>query len=181
MVAGVTDSDALGRDLLRLGRLDSSTSGEGPLSTDNNVSSNNFRPLYGLSQVFQVNRPATGTPEISGSPRVGDELTASTDDIADADGLTGARYEYQWVRVDGTRESDIALANGPTYRLAGADLGKTVKVRVSFTDDAGSAESVTSAAFPDGGVLAAAVCKAPTYTGGRREIWGSRDGGGELR
>ena len=127
-----------------------------------------------------LNSAPTGTPEISGFPRVGDELTASIGDIADADGLTGARYEYQWVRVDGTRESDIALANGPTYRLAGADLGKTVKVRVSFTDDAGSAESVTSAAFPDGGVLAAAVCKAPTYEGGQREIWKAelRVGGG---
>ena len=67
--------------------------------------------------------------------------------------------------MDGTGESDIALANGTTYRLAAADLGKTVKVRVSFTDDAGSAESVTSEAFPDGGVLAAAVCKAPDVRG----------------
>ena len=177
---GVTDSDALGRDLLRLGRLDSSTSSDGPLSTDNNVSSNNFRPLYGLSQVFQVNTPATGTPGISGFLRVDDVLTASVGDIADADGLTGARYEYQWVRVDETRETDIALANGTTYRLAGGDLGKTVKVRVSFTDDAGTAESVTSAAFPDGGVLAAAVCKAPTYTGGRREIWEAEMGVGNF-
>ena len=126
-----------------------------------------------------LNSAPTGTLGISGFPRVGDVLTASVDDIADADGLTGARYEYQWVRVDGTRESDIALANGPTYRLAGADLGKTVKVRVSFTDDAGSAESVTSAAFPDGGVLAAAVCKAPTYTGGRQEILKGEMGIGE--
>ena len=128
-----------------------------------------------------LNSAPTGTLGISGFPRVGDVLTASVGDIADADGLTGARYEYQWVRVDGTGESDIALANGPTYRLAGADLGKTVKVRVRFTDDAGSAESVTSAAFPDGGVLATAVCKAPTYEGGQREIWkgvvGVGDGG----
>ena len=82
--------------------------------------------------------------------------------------------------MDGTRETDIPLENGTTYRLAGVDLGKTVKVRVSFTDDAGSAESVTSAAFPDGGVLAAAVCKAPTYEGGQREIWNAelRVGGG---
>ena len=129
----------------------------------------------------QTGVSATGKPGISGFPRVGDELTASTGDIADADGLTGARYEYQWVRVDGTQESDIALANGPTYRLAAADLGKTVKVRVSFTDDVGSAESVTSEAFPDGGVLAAAVCKAPTYKDGQREIWKAELRGGGCR
>ena len=177
---GATTSEALGRSMVRRGRLDSSS--DGPLSSSaGSYDNHNSRPLYSLSQVFQVNTPATGTPGISGFPRVGDVLTASIGDIADADGLTGARYEYQWVRVDGTRESDIALANGPTYRLAGADLGKTVKVRVSFTDDAGSAESVTSAAFPDGGVLATAVCKAPTYEGGQREIWkgvvGVGDGG----
>ena len=168
---GATTSEALGRDFVRTGQLDSSSSGHGPLNNGATTGSNSRRPFYGLSQVFQVNSPPTGKPGISGFSRVGDELTASTGDIADADGLTGARYEYQWVRVDGTGESDIALANGTTYRLAAADLGKTVKVRVSFTDDAGSAESVTSEAFPDGGVLAAAVCKAPTYEGGAREIW----------
>ena len=167
---GATTSEALGRSMVRRGRLDSSS--DGPLSSSaGSYDNHNSRPLYGLSQVFQVNTPATGTPEISGFPRVGDELTPSTGDIADADGLTGVRYEYQWVRVDGTGESDIALANGTTYRLAGADLGKTVKVRVSFTDDAGSAESITSNAFPDGGVLATAVCEAPVYEGGQREIW----------
>ena len=178
--AGATTSEALGRDFVRTGQLDSSSSGHGPLNNGATTGSNSRRPFYGLSQVFQVNSPPTGKPGISGFPRVGDELTASVGDIADADGLTGARYEYQWVRVDGTRETDIALANGTTYRLAGADLGKTVKVRVSFTDDAGSAESVTSAAFPDGGVLATAVCKAPTYEGGQREIWKSVVGVGLL-
>ena len=40
----------------------------------------------------------------------------------------------------------ISGATGNTYTLAAADQGKAVKVRVSFTDDAGNAETLTSAA-----------------------------------
>ena len=171
---GEHGSEALGKNWVELANLNGPGS---PLSGGGRGNKDNPRPFYGLSQVFQVSN-VTGKPGLSGFPRVGDVLTASVGDIADSDGLTGARYEYQWVRVDGTRESDIALANGPTYRLAAADLGKTVKVRVSFTDDVGSAESVTSEAFPNGGVLAKAVCKAPTYEGGRQEIWKAEMGVG---
>ena len=37
-------------------------------------------------------------------------------------------------------------ASGSSYTLRAADVGKTIKVRVSFTDDRGHQESVTSAA-----------------------------------
>ena len=90
----------------------------------------------------EPNIPATGAPEIAGTPRVGDELTASTSDISDADGLDDARFAYQWLRTD----TDIQGATGSTYTAVEADEGERLKVRVSFTDDAGNAESVTSAA-----------------------------------
>ena len=90
----------------------------------------------------QPNTPAAGAPEIAGTPRVGDELTASTSDISDADGLADARFAYQWIRA----ASDIQGATGSTYTAVEADEGERLKVRVSFTDDAGNAESVTSAA-----------------------------------
>ena len=44
----------------------------------------------------------------------------------------------------GTR--DISGATGSTYTAVEADEGERLKVRVSFTDDAGNAESLTSAA-----------------------------------
>ena len=91
------------------------------------------------------NRPATGVPMITGTAQVGETLTASTADIADADGLTGATFAYQWVSIAGTADSDIANATASTYTLAIADVGRTIKVRVSFTDDAGHAEVLTSA------------------------------------
>ena len=87
------------------------------------------------------NAPATGAPAVTGTARVGETLTASTSDIADADGLTSATFSYRWLRDD----ADISGATGSTYTLADADEGKAIKVRVSFTDDAGNEESLTSA------------------------------------
>ena len=93
-----------------------------------------------------VNAPATGAPTIAGTARVGETLTASTTGIADANGLTGATFAYQWVSVRDGTGTDIAGATASTYTLADADAGATIKVRVGFTDDAGNAESLTSAA-----------------------------------
>ena len=91
------------------------------------------------------NIPATGAPTITGTAQVGKTLTAVTTGITDADGLTSATYMYQWIRVNST-EADITSANSSTYALVAADLGKTIKVKVSFTDDASNTETLTSAA-----------------------------------
>ena len=88
------------------------------------------------------NTPATGAPTVSGTAQVGETLTAGTSGIVDADGLTNATFNYQWLADD----ADIAGATGSTYTLVEADEGKTVKVRVSFTDDGGNDETLTSAA-----------------------------------
>ena len=93
-----------------------------------------------------ANSPATGAPAISGTAQVGQTLTADTSGIADADGLTNVSYSYQWVANDGTNDTDISGATGSTYTLVDADEGNTVKVRVSFTDDADNEETLTSAA-----------------------------------
>ena len=90
------------------------------------------------------NSPATGQPTISGTAQVGETLTASTSGIADSDGLNNATFSYQWVRNDGSADSEIGGATGSTYTLDAADEGKTVKVRVSFTDDEGNDEALTS-------------------------------------
>ena len=86
------------------------------------------------------NSPATGAPTIAGTARVGETLTADVSSIADADGLTGAVFGYQWL-ADG---AEIAGAANSTYTLAADDEGRTVSVQVSFSDDAGNEEAVTS-------------------------------------
>ena len=96
------------------------------------------------------NSAATGAPTISGRAQVDETLTASVSGIDDADGLENVRYAYQWIRGN----TDIGGATDSTYTLVDADEGQTIKVRVSFTDDAGNAETLTSAAT-------AAVAAAP--------------------
>ncbi len=88
------------------------------------------------------NSAATGAPAITGTAQVGETLTADTSGIADADGLDNAAFSYQWLADD----ADIQGATGSTYTLQDADEGKAVTVRVSFDDDAGNQESLTSGA-----------------------------------
>ena len=88
------------------------------------------------------NSVATGAPTIGGTAQVGETLAASTSDISDADGLANATFTYQWLADD----AEISGARGSSYTLADADAGKAIKVKVSFTDDVGNAESLTSAA-----------------------------------
>ena len=104
------------------------------------------------------NRPATGAPMISGTAQVGETLTASTSGIADADGLTNVSYSHQWIRSDGSSDTDIQDAIGSTYTLVAADEGKSIKVKVSFTDDADNEETLTSTATAE---VAAAVLTEP--------------------
>ena len=92
------------------------------------------------------NQPATGSPTVSGEARVGETLTASVDAVQDGDGTDNAQFAYQWVRNGGTNDADIGGATGETYELSNDEVGQTIKVRVSFTDDAGNEESLTSAA-----------------------------------
>ena len=86
------------------------------------------------------NSPPTGTATIGGTAQVGETLTADVSGIADADGPDNAVFSYQWL-ADG---SDIEGATGSTYTLADIDDGKAITVRVSFTDDAGNEEALTS-------------------------------------
>ena len=110
-----------------------------------------------------TNNPATGAPTITGTPTVGETLTAVTTAIMDTNGLTGVSYTYQWIRVatDNT-ETNISMATAGTYTLVAADQGTTIKVKVSFTDDASNAETLTSAATV--AVTAAPDTTPPTLT-----------------
>ena len=96
----------------------------------------------GVEWPTRNNRPATGSPTIRGTARVGETLTAIATGIEDEDGLDNVRYEYHWLADD----TAISGANGATYIPADSDEGKAIRVRVSFTDDEGNDESLTSAA-----------------------------------
>ena len=112
--------------------------------------------------------PATGAPTITGAPQVGETLTADIIGISDGDGLDNAAFAYQWLAADAT----INGATDSTYTLVGADAGKAIKVGVSFTDDAGNNEQLTSAAT---GAVAAAVVR-PPLTASAHDVPSSHDG-----
>ena len=95
--------------------------------------------------VIDDDRHATGAPTITGTAQVNQVLTASPGSIADGDGLAGAAYTYTWVRVDGSDETLITGTTGNSYTVVAADQGNTLKVKASFTDDAGFDEERTSA------------------------------------
>ena len=107
--------------------------------------------------------PATGQPTISGGGQVSKTLTAETDDIEDLDALpTTPTFTYQWVRVDGSTDTDIPGATSETYTLTASDLGKQIKVKVSFTDFRGHAEGpLTSDAYPRNGTVTVVVLPGP--------------------
>ena len=106
------------------------------------------------------NREAAGAPTIGGTAQVGNELTAQTSDVADADGLTNPGFRYQWLRNDGNEDAEIGGATGSSYVPVEGDVGKTIKVRVTFSDDKSNEETLTSAATV---AVAAALPSAPLH------------------
>ena len=64
--------------------------------------------------------------------------------------------------------ADITGSSGATYTLIAAGAGKAIKVRVSFTDDQGHAESLTSAAK--------AAVTMPPLTASAHDVPESHDG-----
>ena len=103
-----------------------------------------------------ANAPATGTPTIAGEAQVGGTLTASTAGIADADGVANASFRLP-VGV-GPRRDRHGHRRGDLLQLharADGDAGAALRVRVSFTDDAGNAESLDQRRDGAGGAAAA--------------------------
>ena len=124
--------------------------GNRPCEETGAVCANDGRRLSGGVEVSvpgpdSVNAAPTGLPTIGGTARVGETLRALSDGIADADGLNGATFAWQWLISDGTSDTAIEGATEATYTIAATDVGRTLAVRVTFTDDGGTEETLTSA------------------------------------
>ena len=89
------------------------------------------------------NEPASGAPVIHGTAQVGETLWADATGIEDGNGLDRVQFQYQWTSNDGSADTDIAGATDSGYTLVSADVGRTIKVKVAFTDRGGYAESLT--------------------------------------
>lgn len=83
----------------------------------------------------------TAVPVITGTPRVGQSLSGSTGTWT---GTPTPTYTRQWLR-NGT---DISGATGATYALVAADAGANITLRVTATNNAGSATATSAAVGP---------------------------------
>ena len=118
-----------------------------PLQDVSGLDAPDFTNFPVTNNTVATNTAATGQPGISGTAAVGQMLTATTSGITDTDGKTkaedgdtGYAYTYQWILVDGNTETDISGETSSTYTPSSSDVGKTIRVRVSFTDDLDNAE-----------------------------------------
>ena len=108
-----------------------------------------------LALSLPANNDATGQPVITGSALVGQTLTATTGNVADADGLppNASDFAWQWIRVVDTISTPIQDATSSTYALTQDDVDSKIKVLVSFTDSLSGVESRTSDAHPSRGTV----------------------------
>lgn len=93
--------------------------------------------------VANANDAPTGSLTLSGSARQGQTLTASTQTLADADGLGSISLQWQQ-SADGLAWSDIAHASGTSLFLEQAQVGSRVRAVARYTDGQGTKESVVS-------------------------------------
>ena len=63
---------------------------------------------------------------VDSAPKDGVEVTADVSGITDStDGVASANFQYQWIRVDGTDETDIDSETGSTYTPTGRRRGQS--------------------------------------------------------
>ncbi|MDD3019157.1 MAG: cadherin-like domain-containing protein [Comamonas sp.] len=82
-----------------------------------------------------------GKVEINGATQPGATLVAS---LSDSNGLFGVTPTYQWYRGDSSGAQTTSIGgNFSSYTLTTEDGGKFVTVKVTYTDNEGTAETVT--------------------------------------
>ena len=97
----------------------------------------NAESVISTATVPIENENDVGIASIDGAVEIGTILTAS---VTDTDGTTTSTLMYQWKRAGVA----IADATNVAYTLQPADNGNAITVTVSYTDDQGTPEIVTS-------------------------------------
>jgi hypothetical protein len=102
-------------------------------------------------------------PTVSGTPREGEVLRASEGDWI---GTPPLSFEYQWLRCgpSGLGCADVAGATSTSYALSSEDVGLTMRVRVTASND-GGLSNVTSAPTDEVAPFPLANLETPTIAG----------------
>jgi Ca2+-binding RTX toxin-like protein len=131
-----------------------------------------------------LNDAPIGFPAISDTtPTIGQLLTASTAGIIDLDGLTTAVFAFQWQQSDlggGGVFTDIAGATAATFTPTAAQGNRALRVVVTYTDDNGTLETVTSAATTVTGVVFAGGAGSQNFAGTEGDDVASGGAGNDL-
>lgn len=108
------------------------------LGNSESVTSNITAPVGNANDV--------GLASFTGTPVQGQTLTAS---VVDLDGLNNVAVTYRWQQLVGSTWSNISGATGPSWTLQAAQVGRQVRLRVTYTDQASGTETNrTSPATP---------------------------------
>jgi hypothetical protein len=112
--------------------------------TASNASGSASKASNPTAVVGAVGTPVnTSLPVITGTPQVGQTLTAGTGTWTGS----GITFAFQWRRCNQTGDSctDIAGATAATHVIASSELGATLRVGVSATNASGSARATSPA------------------------------------
>jgi len=127
--------------------------------TDNNLFFENI--ISNETSIIQNADNITGTINNNmGLPILGETLTAI---VSDSNGLPDT-INYQWIRVDGTIETNIGL-NNSNYTIVENDVSKKIKVNVTYTDLDGYSENLNSQLTNTIDMSGAVVISGNTFTG----------------
>ncbi len=109
------------------------------LVTAKNVAGATEKESAATGEVLGVGPKNTEAPSISGEAKEGQLLTASSGKWSGTEPIT---YEYEWLRCN-TSGASCSQAGGasllPTYSAVAADVGKTLRVKVTAKNIAGTA------------------------------------------
>jgi hypothetical protein len=121
-----------------------------------------FAAIAGLGTAARLAPPVnTAPPTISGTPQQSQTLTTSNGTWTGAGTIN---FTYQWLRCNsaGNACSAIGGATNRTYTLRGADVGSTIRARVTATNADGGTSSTSA---PTAVVTRSGATGCPTGTG----------------
>ncbi len=126
-----------------------------------------FTPSVALAPLVPAAGPTNTTaPSISGSATVGSTLTADQG-VWSGDG-SAQTFDYQWQSCDPSSSCTDVGTDSNQYTVAQSDIGNTLVVAVTATDDTGTSGAVTSNPT-------AVVPGAPSNNSSAVDLW-ERDG-----
>ena len=132
-------------------------------------------PTAKVADASDAGASAVDPPNVQGTLKEGSTLTAGEGTFAGAGPLT---YTYAWLRcaADGGECAAIASATAKTYVITAADLGKTLRVRVTASNPSGAA---TATSVPTAVIPGAAPASLRVLSDGTRSIAASDVTGAE--